>query len=268
MKGNSMPQTDSITLLKRQIDRLRALTSSELSDPAFIKWKRDTELAIEQIFGSETRHLKDFGDVAFKPGSYNSLDPDPAWRRAFQSGREEAEAILQSMIEELQEYPPKELSRHQGKSAVDRITRICQRFHIVVRQLRQRHDHRPTLDVEDEYDVQDLLHALLKLEFDDVRPEEWTPSYAGKSSRMDFLLKHEQCIVETKKTRKDLGEKQIGDQLIVDIARYQSHPDCKFLFCFVYDPEGRISNPTGFENDLSRDINGVKIKVLVAPKGI
>lgn len=45
------------------------------------------------------------------------------------------------------------------------------------------------LFLEDEYDVQDLPHALLLLYFDDVRAEEWTPSYAGKSARMDFLLK-------------------------------------------------------------------------------
>ena len=69
------------------------------------------------------------------------------------------------------------------------LERIFQKFHRVARQLRNRHNGRPTLDVNDEYDVQDLLHALLKMYFDDVRPEEWTPSYAGKSARMDFLLK-------------------------------------------------------------------------------
>ena len=45
-----------------------------------------------------------------------------------------------------------------------------------------RHGGRNTLDVRDEYDVQDLLHALLKMFFKDVRSEEWTPSYAGASS--------------------------------------------------------------------------------------
>ena len=33
--------------------------------------------------------------------------------------------------------------------------------------LRERYDQRPTLDVNDEYDVQDLFHALLTLSFDD-----------------------------------------------------------------------------------------------------
>ena len=68
---------------------------------------------------------------------------------------------------------------------------IFQRFHKVARQVRSRHDQRDTLSISDEYDVQDLLHALLSIYFDDIRAEEWTPSYAGSSSRMDFLLKPE-----------------------------------------------------------------------------
>jgi len=44
------------------------------------------------------------------------------------------------------------------------------------------------LEIRDEYDVQNLLHAILKLHFEDIRPEEWAPSYAASSKRMDFLL--------------------------------------------------------------------------------
>ncbi len=121
---------------------------------------------------------------------------------------------------------------------------------IIVRQLRSRHDRRPTLDVEDEYDAQDLLHCLLRLYFDDIRPEEWTPSYAGGCSRMDFLLKNESIAIEVKKTRKGLGQKELGDQLIVDKESYHEHPSCKNLFCFVYDPDGVLPNPSGMENDL------------------
>ncbi len=59
------------------------------------------------------------------------------------------------------------------------------RFHKIAKQLRNRHDNRQTLPIKDEYDVQDLLHALLYLYFDDIRAEEWTPSYAGKSARVE-----------------------------------------------------------------------------------
>lgn len=149
----------------------------------------------------------------------------------------------------------------------DAIGLLCSRFHIMVMQLRERHDQRSTLDVGDEYDVQDLMHSLLRLFFEDVRKEEWTPSYAGKASRMDFLLPQEEIVVETKKTRPGLTAKELGSQLIEDIARYKAHPGCKRLVCFVYDPEGRVANPRGIEEDLSRNDTGIDVKVIIAPKG-
>jgi hypothetical protein len=149
---------------------------------------------------------------------------------------------------------------------MDAIELLCERFHAVVKQLRKRRQSRATIDVQDEYDVQDLLHALLRIFFDDVRPEEWTPSFAGKSSRMDFLLPKEKTVVEIKKARPTLTAGELGTELIDDAARYKSHPSCKRLVCFVYDPEGYIANPTGIEADLSRPIDGLEVKIIIMPR--
>ncbi len=83
---------------------------------------------------------------------------------------------------------------------------------------------------------------------------------------MDFLLKSEQVVVEVKCARAGLGPKEVGEQLLVDIAKYQGHQDCKSLFCFVYDPIGRISNPRGLENDLSHGRHGLISRVRIRPK--
>lgn len=151
-------------------------------------------------------------------------------------------------------------------TALEQLRHLLLRFHTVVIQLRQRHQARPTLDVSDEYDVQDLLHALLCLHFDDIRPEEWTPSYAGKSSRVDFFLKPEEIVLEVKKTRQGLSAKEIGDQLIIDIERYKKMQGCKTLVCMVYDPENRITNPGGLQADLSGTKEGLLVELLVIPK--
>lgn len=143
---------------------------------------------------------------------------------------------------------------------------ILLRFHKVALEIKKRHDKRDTLQIKDEYDVQDLLRGLLKIHFDDVRKEEGTPSYAGKSASIDLFLKQKQIAIETKMTRKGLDEKKLSDELIVDIARYQKHPDCKTLYCFVYDPEERLSNPRGLEMDLTRKHGKLNVKVLVMPK--
>lgn len=149
---------------------------------------------------------------------------------------------------------------------ISNVLRICKKFHDVATQLSHRYNKRPTLKVKDEYDVQDLLHSLLKIYFDDVRPEEWAPRYAGSASKIDFLLKKEKIVIEVKKTRKNLTDKQIGEQLLIDIAKYKQHPDCKTLICFIYDPEGKIRNPRGLEKDLNQMSNDdIKIITIITP---
>ena len=140
------------------------------------------------------------------------------------------------------------------------------RFHVIAHQIRHRREKRPTLEIQDEYDVQDLLHALLKMFFNDIRPEEWTPSYAGGAARVDFYLKTEGILVEVKKTRTTLSAKEVGDQLIVDIERYKNVPGCQHLVCFVYDPEHHLTNPAGLQSDLSGKKNHLLVEVFVEPR--
>lgn len=146
------------------------------------------------------------------------------------------------------------------------ISNIIEHFNACAIQLKRRHAGRNTLIISDEYDVQDLLHALLKLHFSDVRPEEWTPSYAGNSNRMDFLLKEAHIAIEVKMTRDNLKDKEIGNQLIIDIAKYRQHPDVDTLYCFVYDPNAILHNPVGLENDLNKhSTDNFSVKVFVRP---
>lgn len=171
--------------------------------------------------------------------------------------RARAEAEWPGMGAPLSE--PKELP-------VLRIERIANRLHKVAIQIRSRHDGRPTLDVSDEYDVQDLLHSLLVVDFDDVRPEEYTPSYAGGASRTDFLLKKERIVIEVKKSRNGMTANSLGQELLVDIARYGEHPDCGALICIIYDPDSRIANPRGLEADLEkRSSRRTLVRVMVRP---
>jgi hypothetical protein len=124
-------------------------------------------------------------------------------------------------------------------------------------QPRDRHEDRPTLDVRD---------LILRIHFDDVRPEEWVPSYAGSGSRTDFLLPQIDTVVEIKKTRQGLNAKSVGEQLIIDIVKYKNHPKCRRLLCFVYDPQGRIANPIGIENDLNSGDHGIDVRVYILPR--
>lgn len=153
-----------------------------------------------------------------------------------------------------------------GTDTIGRLRKICSAFHRVTRQLRQRRDERQTLEVEDERDVLDLLHTLLCIEYDNIEAEEWSPTYANGATRTDLWLKNEGVVIIAKKTKQGIGVKALTHQVSVDFEQYGAHPDCKLMFCFIYDPEGRIGHPKGLEADLTLNYNGRRVEALVSPK--
>ncbi len=158
-------------------------------------------------------------------------------------------------------------NHHQSESAtLDTLRRMCARFHLVARQLRLRKEYRPTLEITDEYDLQDLFYALLRLQFDEVGTEEWTPPYADGARRTSYLLDWEKTVVVVKQTRSGLTSRDIAEQIATDKAHYSGRPNGATLVCFIYDPDGRVGNPRGLEADLSIVGDTYRVEVIVAPK--
>ncbi len=223
----------------------------EVNHAKFVKWKHKT-LSFLQIIS-----IDEFRFNTFK----NELDHNYYYLA------EKGVSILESIIEDIEDGTLDINS--SPKANLDKIQileEVLNNFHRVVRQLRNRHDNRTTLEIKDEYDVQDLLHSLLLIHFDDVRPEEYTPSYAGATSRMDFLIKDINTVIETKMTRENLKDKKLGEELIIDIEKYAKHLDCEKLYCFVYDPKEFINNPKGLEKDLSNNSDEIEVKTIIVPK--
>ena len=263
---NKSQAIEKLSNLKKQAELLLSQQHGTLKI-TFSNWKRDTEVAIEYIFGKETRHLKDFTQINYSLQIATTSTPQSAWQKAHQSGINSAITVLSSFIDEINEYWDEKESGETlvESSAIAQIESIIRKFHSVARKLQSRYAKRSTIEINDEYDVQDLFSALLCLYFEDIRPEEYTPSYAGSASRVDFLLKKDKIVIEIKKTRTNLEDKQIGEQLIIDAQKYRSHQDCERLICFVYDPEGKIKNPRGIENDLTREFDGLPVSVFITP---
>jgi len=214
----------------------------------FATWKTQSLAFLEKQFSSTSPYYLEFQDKV---------------KQAYTGSIRTGIGVLVAVKEEIDSG---EISTvPDTKNPIQIIENLCDRFHLVARQLRERYNERETIDIQDEYDVQDLFHALLHLEFEDIRAEEWVPSNAGKSTRVDFLLKPERIVVEIKKTRKGLGAKEVGSQLIEDIHRYSSHPDCDALVCFVYDPDGRVANPRGLESDLNKDTDELVVQTYIRP---
>lgn len=224
----------------------RVIGSPTLEVSVFTTWKTQALSFLETKFSSTSPYYLEFSEKVKMP-----------YLSAVKTGLGVLEAVRDDIGATGKADTP------DTSNPIALIENLCNRFHLVATQLRDRHDKRETIDIQDEYDVQDLFHSLLHLHFEDIRPEERSPSNAGKSTRMDFLLKQERIVVEIKKTRKGLDAKTVGSELIEDIHRYQSHPDCDALICFVYDPDGCIANPRGLEDDLRKNTKELTVEVLV-----
>jgi predicted AAA+ superfamily ATPase len=152
-----------------------------------------------------------------------------------------------------------------GSSSQD-IINLFGRFHKVAQQLENRYNDRKTLSIRDEHDVQNLVHSLLWLEFDDVRKEEQSPSHGGSASRIDFLVKDKSIGIEIKYAGGSKEERKLKNEIAEDKEHYKAHPDCEELICFIYNPELSLENPTGFEDDLSDTDGPLSTNVVVFPK--
>lgn len=73
------------------------------SSPKFQKWRRNTEIAITNIFG-KSRHIEDFGDVDYQLLAFFDTTPESDFVEAYLRGLDSADAILESMLEEIKEY--------------------------------------------------------------------------------------------------------------------------------------------------------------------
>lgn len=175
-----------------------------------------------------------------------------------------APPIPASTPEPAQMPKPDRIAAENGTLEI--LRRICARFHLVARQLRLRKEYRPTLEVNDEVDLQDLFYALLRLQFDEVGTEEWSPAYTNGARRTSYLLDWEKTVVVVKQTRSGLTTKDLAEQIAADKSHYSARPNGAALVCFIYDPDGRVGNPRGLEADLTSAHNTYKVEVIVAPK--
>jgi hypothetical protein len=165
-------------------------------------------------------------------------------------------------VKELEEIP----KTSPETEALLRVRKALSRFNLFVDQLKRVRNDKCPFEVQDEYDIQNLLHAIFRIDFSDVRKEDVAPICAGSSSRIDLILKKEKILVEVKKTSVKNREKELGNQLIEDITRYKEYPEARILFCFIFDPEHWIENPDGLKNDLEKQsTENLTVEVIICP---
>lgn len=104
MRKPSKPK--AIERLQKILEAIPELKSLQHGSPDFEKWHRKVEIAVVNIFGEESRHINDCRQISFRLSfyTYRELTPDSSFQEAYLRGLESARVLLESMIEEIEEY--------------------------------------------------------------------------------------------------------------------------------------------------------------------
>ena len=131
------------------------------------------------------------------------------------------------------------------------LIQMIDNFRVVASFLAERGHGRPSFVIDNEYDVQDLLFGCVRSFFLDAHREEYVPQHTGTSKRTDILVPSADVLLEVKYVRNTNHAKTIANEIKVDIESYHTHPSCKTVLVFIYDPKVYIVDPDLIERDLS-----------------
>lgn len=95
----------AIERLRKVLNDIPELKQLPYDSPKFEKWQRDTRLALTNTFGDDSNHIHDFNRIDyFGSGVWAPGTPDSLVQEDYVGGLESAEALLESMIDEIKEY--------------------------------------------------------------------------------------------------------------------------------------------------------------------
>lgn len=136
---------------------------------------------------------------------------------------------------------------------IDLLYTVIEKFTSASKSLSERRKGKSIIKIEDEYDMQDILHTMLKPHFPTIKIEEVVPgSDSGKFLKIDFILSDIEVAIECKCIRNKSHASKITKEINDDIQTYHKHGHCSRLIFFIYDKELLIYNPDILEENYSK----------------
>ncbi len=93
----------AIDRIRKALDAIPGLMQMARDSQEFVKWHRNTEIAIENTFINSPRHLEEFREIGYSPLLFMG-GTDNTSQKTYVRGLKKASAVLQSMLEEIREY--------------------------------------------------------------------------------------------------------------------------------------------------------------------
>ena len=250
---------DKLRDLKNDIPRLRALHPKSNQDE-FLRWKESVAGCVLMALDNDTNHPLYKRMNKLLSDGQNNL---PAFRRHYLTPTELAgiESIIENVISLIED------NKDVTSISVDKmgiLIDIFKNFHKFAQQLKIRQNHAIPIYIDDEYALQDFVHAILRLHFRDVKNEVSLSEYCGKESRIDFALKNERIGIEIKFVSDNLKDGRLRHQLIEDKEQYIKSGQFDEVFFFIYDPQLVLNKPELFK-ELEERTDMCNVKVVITP---
>jgi hypothetical protein len=117
----------ALKILNEIIERIDSVRSLGRKAPEFDGWKHDATVAVVNIFGENSINHRRFAAIRYSPSVFSSGTPDSAFEARWREGLDEASAILNSFLNQIQTYwdEPHESSRGQQLDPHNRMLDIA-----------------------------------------------------------------------------------------------------------------------------------------------
>ena len=94
--------------MKRQIGEIKKVKATARFGYTFTKWQRDTRVALLNIFSGDERPAQEFDELSYALPAFTDSTPESAHDSAYLKDLELSEALLESCIQQIEEYWPEE----------------------------------------------------------------------------------------------------------------------------------------------------------------
>ena len=90
--------------LQKVLDEIPKLKNLKYDSPQFTRWKRNIRVTVTNAFGESSPHIKDIENIQSSLWMFSAFISEFDNQESYVEGLEHATAILQSMLDEVEEY--------------------------------------------------------------------------------------------------------------------------------------------------------------------
>lgn len=214
--------------------------------------------------------VRELNQTLYLEGYSEDICQEVRYKQKYIKNRFSDEANREKMLtakDDLLDYLCMILRKEKKNNDIECLKKYLENFYMFLEALTEREpDKRATLTkdklqqikIENEYDLQHLLYAVLKPIYPEVRKEVAEDSGVGMI-RSDLKIPSLNLVLETKYTGEKTRLKKLTEEIEADIVHYLED----YILFYVYDKEKIIKDKWNFENNFNRVFDGKNIMIII-----